>query len=135
MFCNFGVVCAADEIPTKIGKKPSLFIVNTDPSDKPGKHWTVLYFPLQGPVEFFDSLGNKPMTPFIETMIANGPQYAYNTRRLQNYNSNKCGQFCIVYAVLRINDHSMKRILDIFKIDDLNYNDMFVSMFVSAIKE
>ena len=39
---------------------PSLFIVNTDPSDKPGMHWLVVFFLNRRYAELFDSYGLRP---------------------------------------------------------------------------
>ena len=55
-------VCCADELPLHVGVKPHTFIVNTDTSDRGGSHWVAFHFPLVGPAEFFDSLGNAPET-------------------------------------------------------------------------
>ena len=32
-------VFAIDKIPKKIKSKPSMFVINTDKSNKPGQHW------------------------------------------------------------------------------------------------
>ena len=40
-----------------IKHKPALVICNTDPSDKPGKHWLLFFFH-GNIVNFYDSLGN-----------------------------------------------------------------------------
>jgi hypothetical protein len=53
-------VVSADEIPGRPIWKPAGFIVNTDLSSGPGKHWVCFYFPKKGPAEFFDSLGHSP---------------------------------------------------------------------------
>ena len=39
----FDGVFAIDEL-CKIKKKPELIICNTDPSNKPGQHWVLLFF-------------------------------------------------------------------------------------------
>ena len=51
-------VCCADELPTQVGVSARTFIVNTDTWDRGGSHWVAFHFPLVGPAEFFDSLGN-----------------------------------------------------------------------------
>ena len=55
-------VCCADELPLHVGVKSHTFIVNTDTFDRGGSHWVAFHFPLVGPAEFFDSLGNAPET-------------------------------------------------------------------------
>ena len=53
-FCFQGCF-ASDEIP-KIQKK-KFIILNTDPSEKQGEHWTVLFRENEDFYEFFNSLG------------------------------------------------------------------------------
>ena len=40
---------------TEINKYPKLFVVNTDPIELLGTHWTTMYFNEQMKGEFFDS--------------------------------------------------------------------------------
>ena len=54
----FGGVFAKDRLPLVVEKKPTFYIVNTDPISKPGRHWIAIY--VGDEVEFFDSLGRKP---------------------------------------------------------------------------
>ena len=49
---------ASNEIP-KI-QKNKFIILNTDPSEKQGEHWTVLFRENEDLYEFFDSLGLSP---------------------------------------------------------------------------
>ena len=56
----FGGVVALDQLP-KVIKKPSMFIVNTDPSSLPGRHWLVVFFTRIN--EHFDSAGFYPIKP------------------------------------------------------------------------
>ena len=53
-------VCCADELPAHVGARPRMFIVNTDTCNRGGNHWVAFHFPLVGPAEFFNSLGNAP---------------------------------------------------------------------------
>jgi hypothetical protein len=65
-----------DELPSHVGVRPRTFIVNTDTCDRGGSHWVAFHFPLVGPAEFFDSLGNAPETyhrRFANVLIVNGP--------------------------------------------------------------
>lgn len=48
-------VFARDQIPHKFHNFPCGFIVNTDTSDRPGKHWLAFYMESKNNVEFFDS--------------------------------------------------------------------------------
>ena len=59
-------VCCADELPAHVGARPRTFIVNTDTCDRGGSHRVAFHFPLVGPAEFSDSLGNAP--PFRQRL-------------------------------------------------------------------
>ena len=54
-----GGVYAADQLPRTIPYRPSLYIANTDPHFRPGRHWVVIYFG-EEPIEYFDPLGKEP---------------------------------------------------------------------------
>jgi hypothetical protein len=69
-------VCCADELQAHVGARPRTFIVNTDTCDRGRSHWVAFHFPLVGPAEFFDSLGNAPEAyhrRFANVLIVNGP--------------------------------------------------------------
>ena len=62
------------------------FVVNTDSYGREGKHWVTFHFPKEGPGEFFDSFGRALEAyhnRFRYVLIANGPQYKFNTVRVQ----------------------------------------------------
>ena len=51
----FKKVCALDQL-----EKPtfsSAYVINSDPSSKPGEHWVAVYFDKRGRGEYFDSYG------------------------------------------------------------------------------
>ena len=50
-------VFARDELSSIYTNPPQIIIVNTDPLEKSGKHWLLIYFNEDGSVDFFDSLG------------------------------------------------------------------------------
>ena len=54
----FKKVCALDQLekPTF----PSAYVINSDPSSKPGEHWVAVYFDKRGRGEYFDSYGLPP---------------------------------------------------------------------------
>jgi hypothetical protein len=56
----FTDVLPSDRLPHEIRKRPSGYILNTDPSDKPGSHWVAMYFTEDGKGEFWDSYGQAP---------------------------------------------------------------------------
>ena len=92
----FGDVLAADELPQRIKQKPVLYIVNTDTSDKPGEHWTVIYIG-EYCVEYFDPLAGFP-NYYISRISPKG--YLRMNLPLQGSNSRSCGQFCCIILII-----------------------------------
>jgi hypothetical protein len=133
----FGGVLARDQLPGLVKIKPKFYIVNTDPIDQPGKHWISVN--IDETSEFFDSLGRKPSYygEEFEYFIINNSNdgvYKYNSRRLQNYDSAMCGQFCIYYCLLRNANHTFDEIVNSFHDKHLSKNDEIVSHFYEKIK-
>ena len=132
---QFGGVVPADKLPRSIKWRPKVYIVNTDKSLQRGRHWVAFYFPLRGPAEFFDSMGHKPdyyYTQFKRVLLTNGQHYMYNEKRLQQYGTQICGQFCLFYAIHRCRGWSMKRIINQFKPLNLNYNERLLSHVITV---
>lgn len=120
---QFGGVIPADKLPDK--PKHKFYIINTDPSYLPGKHWVAVYM-CKVP-EFFDSLGHAPTyynKEFENFLINHGPNYVYNSQRLQNYGSDICGLYCIYYVLKRSSGISLKKLVQNF--NNLDYNDIKV---------
>ena len=114
---QLGDVCAADELPALVSRRPNLFIVNTDSGDKPGRHWTAFYFPVEGPAEFFDPVGRAPedyLRRFKNVLLVNGPRYSYNGHRVQDFKTDTCGYFCLYFAYRRCRGQSMTQIVNTF---------------------
>ncbi len=134
---QLGVVCPADQLPPTVLRRPRLYIVNTDVSSSPGKHWVTFYFPKRGPAEFFDPIGHEPEyyhRRFRNVLLANGSTYIYNGRRLQGVGSIVCGQFCLYYAYHRCNGSTMGTIVNQFSGTDLTYNNEKVVSFYDTLR-
>jgi hypothetical protein len=124
---NFGGVLSSDELPDEI-KSPVFYIVNTDPSYMPGKHWIVIFVGEE--VEYFDPLGEAPnslMEHYLWRINPNG--YLRNNKRVQGSRSNNCGQFCLYYSYYRVRNYTMQCILNSLTLD-YAYNDYIVDQFV-----
>ena len=64
----FAGVLARDEFARST--KPGLYVVNTDDSDQPGKHWLVVYIS-DDAYGFFDSYGRPPSSfPVIQQRLS-----------------------------------------------------------------
>ena len=81
-----------------IKNKPELIICNTDPSDKPGKHWALFFFDESNSVDFYDSLG-KAITyygpEFIDFVNKFAENYNQCIKKAQPINTSLCGQYCL----------------------------------------
>lgn len=122
----FGGVLASDQLPSYDEQDlKKLYILNTDPSTKPGKHWVAIY--INKTPEFFDSLGRKPSAynkNFEYFLINHGPEYYHNCKRIQNYGTSLCGEYCVYYAVMRSSGYSFSDIVTRFGIDLMNNDDI-----------
>ena len=73
------------KLPVQVDKYPKAYVVNVDPSDRPGSHWVAFYFSSSEKAEFFDSLGQNPeiyATSFVEFLNGNCSQWTFNNRTL-----------------------------------------------------
>ena len=84
----------------EITRYPCCYVANTDPSDEPGEHWVAFYYPSAASCEFFDSYASAPI---LYGFSPKDPRMkvAHNTYRLQSETSTMCGQFCILFLLLR----------------------------------
>lgn len=109
----FDGVFPADRIKY-IKKKPKLIICNTDPSNKPGKHWVLFYFNDRS-VDFYDSLGKDPShygEEFVNLIQKFSTAYNKVNYRTQPLNSNLCGYYCLYFAYGRCKGYSMEYIVN-----------------------
>ena len=124
-FCG---VIPIDYLPKTRLLKTCSFIVNTEDSSKPGKHWIVIYAPLNGFVEYFDPFGLKPTkSEILEFMKINGNNFIYNPHQIQASSSYYCGLFCLFYILLRSRRISMLKIIKFFN-EHSNLNDDIIKI-------
>lgn len=120
----FQGVFASDKLPKLKVKKPSCFIINTDPSSKPGTHWVAIYFPKKGSAEYFDSFGFKPKIKSITNFLtANCKRYTYNKIQLQNIFSTVCGNYCCEYLMHRCQGKSKNLFFKKYPFKNTTQND------------
>lgn len=119
--------------------KPFSFIVNTDPSDKPGRHWIAIYIDPKNEksLEIFDSFGEDPSEdktyqdylltglknlidklhlPYMLKMRMNMVQQQPIFDKDGNY-STTCGYYAMKFILDRI---SGKSFIDASGLDDIN---------------
>ena len=133
---TFGSILPRDKLPTgKLRDFPRSYIVNTDSSQGPGKHWVAFYFENERSAEFFDSYGYKPLqlaTEFETFLSRNAEHWIHNEKRLQGDFSTVCGQFCLLFLYHRCRGISMTDIIQMFS-KDTDVNDVLVNEFVNSV--
>jgi hypothetical protein len=127
----FGGVLPADQLPLIVSENPKLYIVNTDKAGEVGEHW-ICIFTSKVP-EYFDSLCKEPEEEFSNFLLLNGPNYRTNNRRVQDYNTNTCGLYCLFYSYLRCRNYSFKYIMNFFS-NNLQLNEYLVKSFYHFTK-
>lgn len=105
----FGGVHAKDWFG-KIELKNKIFVFNTDDSNYPGSHWVAFNFS-STECEFFDSYGQSPITYGFPSVLQNYT-VTYSNKVLQGPKSSVCGQYCILFLLLRCRGYSYDNILD-----------------------
>ena len=115
---------------------PALYIINTDVSEGPGKHWCVGYLDFtpneeeeeEREMEFFDSYGCPPGAYGLDRLFPTG-EIRVNTRTVQSWDSSTCGHHCLFFAYFRCRGMGMEEIVRLYS-DDLKRNDEMVTKFV-----
>lgn len=131
---TFGGILPRDKLPKKkIRTFPISFIVNTDTSREPGKHWVAFYLENPHYGDFFDSYGYRPehLAPEFETFLSrNVEHWNHNERKVQGDFSTTCGQFCLYFLHHRCRGYDARQIIDTFS-KDPEVNDDTVNRFVN----
>ena len=123
-------VFASDRLPKTFDKsKPALLVCNTDPHDKPGQHWIVLYIEDSTYGEYFDSFGEPPEAPFRTFLHRHCARWTYTDRNLQSVVSRFCGHYCIFYCIHRARNKTVNAIANMLTLDT-GLNDYLVHNFV-----
>ena len=112
---------SVDNLP----EDPRLLVCNTDPSDKPGRHWIAIYIE-DGRGDFFDSFGRRPNVDFERYMNCHCVSWNFNDKQLQSVVSKFCGHYCIYFCILRSRGIDMRRIVRSFS-SDTGLNDALVN--------
>ena len=131
----YGGVLPIDRLPLyRLRRKPRVYIINTDDSSGPGKHWVLVYFSAQMRGVYFDSYGFDVLDPRITRFLTkNCSSYIFNSRHLQGAMSQTCGQFCLYVAKRLARGHSLRHILNSFSTFNTFYNDsLVVSRFLNT---
>ena len=97
------------------------YVINTDPSTEPGKHWIAMIKD-QNNCYYFDSFGLPIyVSQIIETLKENNiKRYRYNSSQIQPFTSQNCGYYCLAFILTYLND--------------LNYDDFLNNFYTNVTK-
>ena len=125
---QFYGVFPSDQLPETVTVFPACFVVNTDPSGKPGSHWVAIYIDENKHGEYFDSYGRPPVVLAVVNFLnENCPCWHYNEQQVQGLFSSVCGHYCIYFLLQRAYGLPLALILDKFSWKDLEENDQLVT--------
>lgn len=128
---NFCGVFASDKVPVKIESYPAGIVINTDPSDQPGKHWLALFVDSEKRAEYFDSFGRQPELPSILRLLKTScVSYECSGARVQGFFSSVCGHYSVYFLLERFGGVSMREILEKFDAD-YEENDILVTDWIN----
>ena len=86
-----------DKLPPLPEKLPAKLIINTGASSTEGEHWVALLLKPKS-CFYFDSFGipilNNEIYKFLQKKYK---KVTFSTLCVQDYRSNKCGEFCIIF--------------------------------------
>lgn len=129
----------SDKLETiSVHKYPSCYIVNSDKSTKPGRHWLCVYVSSPSRINFFDSyaldLPNySDIDKFVHRIGGDGATiYSLSGTPLQSDFSDVCGHWCIAFADLLSSGVQFNEFIKIFdtSIDISGTYDDFVRAYV-----
>ena len=96
---SFKGVYAIDEIKLiETVSYPSSFVINLDPSYKPGSHWVAVYFDRNDIGEYFDSFARHPPHEVDHFLRSHVKGWQYNRMQVQELYTMTCGQFVVFYV-------------------------------------
>ena len=126
-------VYPSDKLPAPPVPRPSCLVVNTKPAGHEGEHWLAIHLTANGEAHYFDSGGGEPFVPSIKQWLK---KYAIkvicNAVQLQNEITATCGQYCVLFLVLKASGLSMRNIIDRMRLADPLIRDVVIGSFVNS---
>ena len=96
---NFIGVFPLNKLPSSLTcyPKPFNFIVNTDTSNLPGRHWIAVSWSQHGIVRAFDPLGMFYPPVLSEYLARRAKHVIFNRITYQDPSQRTCGQHCLLW--------------------------------------
>ena len=129
---SFRGVYAVDEMKSiKTVSYPSSFVINLDPSYKPGSHWVSWYCDKNGVGEYFISFACYPPHEVVHFLRSHAKGRQYNHMQVQELYTTTCGQFAVFYIYQKSQGLTLEVILcKYFSTHNKLRNDLLVRDFV-----
>ena len=126
----YGTV-ACDRLPSVVNREGrTAYIVNTDPRDKPRKHWIALWTH-DNVCEILDSYAlplqeYKTTDPLIDWLDRHYEYQVHSGKTIQSVFSQSCGDYALMFLVLKARGASMHIFLNLFSSKDFVSNGRIV---------
>jgi len=136
---SFSGVYAIDQLPKAPLdlRKNHGFVINTDRSTGPGKHWVALFYRGDGLAVYFDSFAlSYKQYPAIETFIIDKlktTKITANSRLIQHPFSSVCGVYATYFLLMLSRGHTLTRVLSSFSPTRLRDNDRKATQMVRGL--
>lgn len=122
-----------DQLPIFPPQLPVSCIINTQTSTKVGEHWVALILTKKY-CFYFDSFGLpiinqrilKYLNPYFEIV-------RYSDVCIQHVESNKCGEFCIVFVTQVENKRTYEKFISQFNLLNIKENDDIIENCVNSL--
>ena len=122
-----------DDLPPFPQRMPASLIVNTDISTEIGDHWLALVLE-EDYCYYFDSFGLPIMDEtLIKYLESHYRKVTYSDVCIQHIESNKCGEFCIIFVEYVNSKTSYDKFLSNFNHFSIEKNDVIVTEWINVI--
>ncbi len=111
---------------------PCSLIINTDVASEPGQHWIAVFINDEGFGEYMDSYGFPPLYEEFYYFFNNCTTgYIFNRKQLQCLTCVTCGDYCVVFIIMRTNGITFNEFFRLFTNNQLQ-NDILIKKYLSA---
>lgn len=130
----FKGVFPCDSLPSNFSL-PAIFVVNLSAHNESGSHWIAIYISSRKYAFYFDSFGFPIRNIFISQFLKkHSNRIKCNKKQIQHISSNKCGQFCCVFAIIILRGCTISSFMAKF-CNNLFINDIVIENMYNYVKK
>lgn len=123
-----------DEFNSDVLSRHQFFILNIQPRNMTGQHWTALYRRItpdnKSQCIFFDSYGSSPMKEVVDTCRRLKIPLSYSNNMYQHFESENCGFFAVAFLLCMAKGLPFKSFGNLFS-DKEERNDRIVKRLIT----